>query len=216
MIMKKLITLLLTFTMLTGFAQKGRYNSVDAGKQFPGFMVTEKHDTVKGSFMIYLPEVMQAGCQMRDASGNELYGNTWNNIICYEIENDTKWYSTKFTTIKAPKDPKRFGGGAETFVLVVEKGPITLFDYFFVDGTATPEVREQKSYMQLPSGEVIDVSSMLMGFAKKMPGYVKDFPELADKITKKEKGYGFTNINAVIREYNAWYMSKNPDFTIFK
>lgn len=214
--MKKLLTILLSFTLVTGFAQKGRYNAADIDKDFPGFMVTEKHDTVKGTFRIYLPEMMQIGCQMKDSKGESLYGNTWNNVICYEIENGTKWYSTKFTKLKAPADPKRTGGGAETFVIVVEKGPITLFDYFFVDPSATPEKREQKSYMQLPEGEVVDVSSMLLGFAKKMPGYVKDFPELADKITKKEKGYGAMGINAIVREYNEWYLQKNPDFTIFK
>jgi hypothetical protein len=71
-----------------------------------------------------------------------------------------------------------------------------------------------KTYIQLPDKKIVDVSSMVMGFPKKMSEYVKDYPELAAKITNKEKGYGFTNINAVVREYNEWYLKKDPGFTI--
>jgi len=49
-----------------------------------------------------------------------------------------------------------------------------------------------------------------------MSEYVKDYPELAAKITAKEKGYGFTSINSIVREYNTWYMGKNPGFTIIE
>ena len=215
-IMKKLLIVFLSLLTLASFAQKGRFNNAHLNMDFPGYLVNDKGDTVKGSFRIFLPEIMQSGCQMKDMSGNSLYGNSWNNVICYEIENDTRWYSTKLTTLKAPDDPKRIGNSEETFVLVVEKGPITLFDYVFADASATPERHENKSYMQLPTNEVIDVSGLLLGFAKKMPGYVKDFPELAAKISGKEKGYGVGGLNAIIREYNEWYMAKNPGFSIIK
>lgn len=214
--MKKMLIALLSFVMMSTFAQNGKFNASQVKQVFKGFMVTEKHDTIKGSFEIYTMDFMQLGCSMSDKNGQMLYGNTWNNVIYYEIENNTKWYSTKFTTLKAPADPKRQGGGAETFLLCVEVGPITLFDYNFVDYNANPVLNEVKSYMQLPDGAVIDVSGLLLGYAKKMSEYVKDDSELAAKITNKEKGYGVLNINNAVREYNKWYMSKNPGFSIIK
>lgn len=212
--MKKLLTFLLSFIMLTSFAQSSRFNPTDLGKNFKGFRVDEKHDTIQGSFLQFIQFIMQTGCQMSDVNGKELYGNTWDNTIYYEMENGLKWYSTKFTTLTPPADRKRIGD--ECFMHVMEAGPITLYDYNFFDAGATPEINEVKTYIQLPNSEVVDVSGMLMGFPKKMSAYVKDFSELAAKITNKEKGYGFTNINSIVREYNTWYMSQNPGFTIMK
>ena len=212
--MKKLLTFLLSFIMLTSFAQTSRFNPTDLGKNFKGFRIDEKHDTIQGSFVQFIQFIMQTGCQMSDVNGKELYGNTWDNTIYYEMENGLKWYSTKFTTLTPPADKKRIGD--ECFMHVMEAGPITLYDYNFYDAGATPEINEVKTYIQLPNIEVVDVSGMLIGFPKKMSAYVKDFPELAAKITNKEKGYGFTNINSIVREYNTWYMSQNPGFTIME
>jgi len=210
--MKKLLTFILSFIMLTSFAQSSRFNTTDLGKNFKGFRIDNKHDTTQGTFILYLQFIMQTGCQMSDINGKELYGNTWDNTIYYEMENGLKWYSTKYTTLTPPSDKKRIGD--ECFMHVMEAGPITLYDYNFYDAGATPEINEVKTYIQLPNKEVVDVSGMMMGFAKKMSAYVKDFPELAAKITNKEKGYGFTNINSVVKEYNTWYMGQNPGFTI--
>lgn len=210
--MKKLLFVLLPFIMLNTFAQSSRFNVTDLGKNFKGFRVTDKHDTIRGSFIVYLQFIMQTGCQMQDADGKELYGNNWENTISYELENGLKWYSTKHTTLTPPDDKKRIGD--ECFLHVLEAGPITLFDYNFYDAGATPEINTVKTYIQLPDGKVVDASGLLLGFPKKMSEYVKDFTELATKITNKEKGYGFANINSVVREYNTWYLAKNPGFTI--
>jgi hypothetical protein len=216
-IMKKMLIVLLSFVMINTFAQSGsKFNASQVGQDIKGFMVTNKRDTIRGTFRIYTQDLMQLGCQMSDQSGKSLYGNNYHNVICYQIENNTKWFSTMLTTLKAPADPKRQGGGAETFVLCQEVGPISLYEYNFVDYLASPVKNDVKTYLQLPNGDVVDVSSLILGYAKKMSGYVKDYPELAAKITNKEKGYGVLNINNVVREYNTWYMSKNPDFTIVK
>lgn len=217
LIMKKLLIVLLSFVMTGTFAQSGsKFNAADVGQTFKGFMVTVKHDTIKCTFTIMTQDFMQLSCSANDLNGNQLWGNSFANIITYQIENKTKWFSTMLTTLKAPADPKRIGGGTEAFLLCQEVGPITLFDYNFVDNNASPVKNEMKSYMQLPNGEVIDLAGLLLGFAKKMSGYVSDDPELAAKITNKEKGYGVLNINNVVREYNTWYMSKNPNFSIIK
>jgi|WetSurMetagenome_2_1015567.scaffolds.fasta_scaffold85120_2 hypothetical protein len=214
--MKKLLIVLLSFATMNTFAQSGHFDITQVGQNFKGFLVTVKHDTIKCSFHIWMQNIMQLGCQASDLNGKDLWGNSYANTITYQIENNTKWYSSMLTTLKAPADPKRPGGGAESFLLCQEVGPITLFDYNFVDEMASPATNKVTTYMQLPNGDVIDISSLLLGFAKKMSGYVKDYPELAAKITNKEKGYGLLNLNSIVREYNAYYMSKNPDFSIIK
>jgi len=216
--MKKLLILTLSFVMLSAYAQNGKYNPAQKGQDFKGYLVTEKKDTIKGTLRIFEMWQMQMGPAL-SPDDKSLGPQNFNylNTICYVAENKTKWYSTKFVNLKAPADPKRpLGANAETFLLAVESGPITLFDYDFMDESVTPLKEEIKSYMQLPNGEVVDVSSLLLGFPKKMSGYVKDFPELAKKITDKEKGYGMLGLNAIVREYNTWYMAKNPGFTLMK
>ena len=47
----------------------------------------------------------------------------------------------------------------------------------------------------------------LLKFAKNMSEYVKDDVELAQKIANKTEGYKNINIEAIIREYNDWYLS---------
>jgi hypothetical protein len=211
------LIVLLSFIMMSTFAQSGStFNASQVGQNFKGFKVTVKHDTIKGSIYFSTQDMMQMAFEMKDQNNQGVWDNNWKYVICYQIENDTKWFSTMNTTLKAPADPKRLTEGTESFLLCQEVGPITLFEYNFVDYKASPRTSEVKTYLQLPNGDVVDVSSLLLGYAKKMSGYVKDYPELAAKITNKEKGYGLLNINNVVREYNTWYMSKNPGFSIIK
>jgi hypothetical protein len=51
--------------------------------------------------------------------------------------------------------------------------------------------------------EVKSSADMGIGFAKDMPAWIEDQPELAEKVANKEKGYGFLQMHAVIDEYNA-------------
>jgi hypothetical protein len=213
--MKKLLIVLLSFIVVSTYAQSSRFNPTDVGRNFKGYCINDKHDTTRGSILLWLQFVMQAGCQMNDGNNKVINaGGSPHFNIYYEMENGLKWYSTKFTTLTPPADKKRVD--SECFLHVMEAGPITLYDYNFYDQGATPEVNEVKTYIQLPDKKIIDISSMLLGFSKKMSEYVKDYPELAAKITAKEKGYGFTSINSIVREYNTWYMGKNPGFTIIE
>ena len=215
--MKKLLIVVLVFVSFSAFGQKGKFNASQIGSDFKGLLVNEAGDTIKGSLRIYAMWQMQMGPALTPDDKNLGPQNfNYQNTKYYESENGNKWYSTKFTNLKPPADPKRPGGSDVTFLLAVESGPITLFDYDFMDESVTPLTEEVKSYMQLPSGEVIDVSSLLLGFPKKMSGYVSNYPELAKKITDKEKGYGALGLNAIVREYNEWYIAKNPGFTLMK
>ena len=51
--------------------------------------------------------------------------------------------------------------------------------------------------------EVQSETKMGLGFAKDMPEWLADQPELAQKVANKENGYRFINMHAVVEEYNA-------------
>jgi len=214
--MKKLLVFTFLLIVLNSNAQDGgKYDGTLRGQIFRGFLIDDKGDTVKGTFKIGTQYYMQDYPAITPDK-EELKNKNFNykNVKYYEIEKNTKWFSTVFTNLKAPGDKRRMT--IESLLHVLEFGPITIFDYNFYDDKVTPVKDEVKTYMQLPNGEVVDVSSMLLGFKKAMSGYVKDYPELATKIANKEKGYGFMGLYDIVREYNKWYMEKHPEFTILK
>jgi len=214
--MKKLFVIFLMFLVVSSYSQTGgKYDGTLKGQKLKGFLIDDKGDTIRGYFHIQKQYLMQNYPRITPDKEEVKNKNfDYKNVAYYEIENGTKWFSTTFTILKAPGDKRR--STPESLLHVLEFGPITMFDYNFYDDDVTPAKDEVKTYMQLPSGEVIDVASMLLGFKKLMSGYVKDYPELATKIANKEKGYGFIGIYDIVREYNKWYMEKHPEFTILK
>jgi hypothetical protein len=213
--MKNLVVLILILLATSAFAQNGSFNASQVGQTFRGFLIDDKHDTVRGSFKFEKLHYMQMSPAVV-ADNKALLNKNFNYkfAISFELENKTEWFSTQYTILKPPADPKRLS--PDCYLLVEEAGPITLFQYNFYDDSSTPKRDEIKTYMQLPDGKVIDLSSLILGFKNKMSEYVKDDVELAKKIVDKEQGYGMLGINKIVREYNEWYMSKNAGFTIFK
>lgn len=214
--MKKLLIVLLSFTWLSTLAQ---FTPSDVGRVIRGYAVTQKGDTVTGTLKVFEQYEMQISVPNfivddKSKEFNEDMFYSCYNTICYELDKHSKWYSTKFTVLEAPKDPKRVGEHA--FLLVKVEGPITVYTYNLVDNLASPPTNESPEYLRLPNGEIITASSLILGFKKKMADIVKDYPELATKINNKEKGYGMLGIYDIVREYNKWYMEKNPGFTILK
>jgi len=58
-------------------------------------------------------------------------------------------------------------------------------------------------YLKDGDEEPQSTSKLGMGFAKDVPVWLADQPELAEKVANKEKGYKFINMDAVVEEYNA-------------
>ena len=213
--MKNLLILCLTFLFINSYAQDGgKYDGTLRGQALRGFLIDDNGDTVRGSIKIDFQYSMQRNPWITpDDIKLKNRNYVAESVKYYEIENNTKWFSTKFTILKAPSEGKM---SFSKLLHVFEFGPITLFDYNFYDDKVNPPINEVKTYMQLPNGDVVDMASMLFGFKNKMSEYVKDYPELAAKIANKEKGYGILGIYDIVREYNKWYMAKNPNFTIMK
>lgn len=100
--------------------------------------------------------------------------------------------------------------------LLVEEGCIKTYIYYDNDsevttknsGETTDEYLDRKypgTVLFVKDGDEKPqtIAKMGMGFAKDMPEWIADQPELAEKVANKEKGYGFLNMHAVIEEYNA-------------
>lgn len=208
--------IMLSFFILNSFAQEGsKYDAAKQGEYIRGFLIDETNDTIKGAINWKIHYRQQEYVAM-ESDNKDFRARSFrpNNVKYYELDNNTKWLSTKFTNLRAPEDNKR--NDKETFLLATIIGPITVFNYNFYDASTNPPKNETSEYLQSPTGEVIITSSLLLGFKKKMADFVKDYPELASKITNKEKGYGMLGIYDIVREYNKWYLEKHPDFTIFK
>jgi hypothetical protein len=60
-----------------------------------------------------------------------------------------------------------------------------------------------------PEEKVLSSTKMVMSFSKNMSEYVADYPELANKIKNKEKGYDMLHVLDIVDEYNKWYESKS-------
>lgn len=105
------------------------------------------------------------------------------NVSLYENESD----DTPVGKYK-PKDLNEVMGREEVLSVDLDEG-ITV-QYFGVRGNGKP----------------VDFSSVKYGmnFKKHMSKYVSDCPELADKISAREEGYGYENLAHIIVEYNRW------------
>ena len=205
----------LVFITLNSYAQDGKFSSFDVGKSFRGFVIMGNNDTIRGTFKIEPMYVMQNEMNLTTDKKEKYVWYKPDYVKYCELENKTKWYSSKFyTTLKAPDDSKR--KDKEAFLIVSINGPITIYQYNFYDSSTNPPKNQESEYFLLPNGETINASTLILGFRKKMAEIVKDYPELAAKITNKEKGYGMIGVYDIIREYNKWYMEKHPDFKILR
>lgn len=99
--------------------------------------------------------------------------------------------------------------------LLVEEGCISKYIYYKNDSEVTTklsgETTEEYLNRKYPSTVLFlkdgdekpqTIAKMGIGFAKDMPLWIADQPELAEKVANKEKGYRMLQMEAVIEEYN--------------
>lgn len=206
--------LILNFLAISAYSQNGSFKDSEVGSAFKGFVIMENNDTVKGIIKVDRMYEMQYAPTITPEKQVKYVWFTWEYVKYYQLDNSSKWYSTKFYNIKAPADDKRKGLG--TFLLVHIYGPITVFHYNLYDPSIIHPTDTKTEYIQFPNGEVVMAPTLAIGFRKKMSEYVKDYPELATKIANKEKGYGVLNVYDIINEYNSWYLAKNPNFNLLR
>lgn len=97
------------------------------------------------------------------------------------------------------------------FLLVQKEGKIKtcIWYEFSTDPATAKSTIIEKTVFQKGDEKPIEMSSFLMGFAKKMTELVQENTELVKKINEKQKGYGALNIENIIAEYNEWFKKNN-------
>lgn len=187
------------------------------GKMYPGYIINLEGDTVKGFIK----------ADQRCSIGG-LGSSNQNTCAFYLNETDKKPVEKyKPADIKGYKiadkvyESIKYSGGllkAPNFNLVVQDGALRMYEWY--------STKENYSTISKQSGETwaqydarrfdykqvvakdpnapIELAMLGLSFAKKMPELISDYPELADKVANKEKGYGFLRIYEVIDEYNKW------------
>lgn len=200
--MKKIVlTAAFLFCLVSVQAQpdwSGRIYMV--GRIYPGFYVTNANDTVFG----YFEHGTQAGNQKKCS----FYTNEMDKKPAKEFRpEDIKSYKVADKLYRSIN----FSGGLTAkplrFNLVTKDGGITEYVFYSEDGAATAEPVFHKAH-DPENNKPVQISYFGLGYAKKLSAYLADYPELANKVSGKEKGYGVLNLLAIIDEYNVWYAAK--------
>jgi len=174
------------------------------GYKYPGYVVQNSGDTLSG----YLLHGSNGGNQKR----------------CEFFTNET---DSKPTKVYKPDELKEYlvgdkhyksihySGGLTAkplmFVLVVKEGAITEFYWYNEEpGVRPPDQKYDIVYHKIhqPESKVVGNDKFIFGFGKNMSEFIADYPELAEKVKNKEKGYNLLDINKIMDEYNAWYAAK--------
>ena len=197
--MKKFIPALLGILLfIPGLAQEGKINKEKFGEHLEGFIIKPDGKKMTGEFLYAHPvemskQVMFNGTIYQPDQLKEFFvdGNHWISV------NENK---------------------KQQFAVCARYGAITVYQTLsYPEGVEYGDDNtpwETVTYQKKLDEERVATAGFLIGFKKKMSEYVSDYPEMAKKIEKKEKGYGMMNHYQIVDEYNAWYMEQNPDFAM--
>ncbi len=202
---------------------------------YPGYIVTHENDTLRGYVMLKNLVDNQDRVFFYKSPGQDK-----KEAIKYKPK-DLKAYKVGPRVYEAykfkPSASTYAGNDAKAwhFILRTIDGPFTLYRWYYetierseqrvkVDKEHPERTQIDLSFNEDDlrhitlgkklSGELIDFDSfkMLTGFKKQMSKLVSDYPELAKKIAGKAGGYRITDLEKIVKEYNAWYEKQHPDW----
>ncbi|MFY0644346.1 MAG: hypothetical protein JXR19_07750 [Bacteroidia bacterium] len=183
------------------------------GKLYPGYVIKKSGDTLEG--------FVKALTYYGDENSNQ--------SVCYYYKSEDQSEPTliyKPPTLQGYKIgdkiyktiPKAglLKSSTLTFVLLEEEGAISTYGYYWYENcknTSDPNcktgIKKNTHFYNVDWERSVDMQSLTFGFKKKFPELIKDHPEMAEKVAKKEKGYKFFNIYALIEEYNKFKAEGN-------
>ena len=191
------------------------------GSVLPGFIITLQGDTVKGYLLninLWLNQKMTFLYKdPDDREGRVRY--TPKEIRAYQV--GPRYY-------ESTKHPFTNSIRTENFLLRKVDGAIKYCVWYYDEDKSKLMVWDKISLADIGKAFLFDESELwkeefgkkkneetimpfdfkfLLKFARNMADYVKDDVELAQKIANKTEGYKNINIEAIIREYNYWYLS---------
>jgi hypothetical protein len=205
----KLTFIIILFSIAKLYSQDWSSGIYNVGVTYPGYIIKNDGTKIEG----YLE------AQERGAIDGVGFSNQ-NRVIFYS---DPKNRKTKITY--KPEDIKEYmiadkiyktmnySGGLMgkplRFLLVKKEGRIGTYVWYehkgFENMMRQNPTFEDKLIIQKGDEKPIEQTSLYLGFVKKVGELVSDDAELANKVAKKEKGYGMSNFDKVLEEYNTWY-----------
>ena len=198
---------------------------------YPGYIITHNNDTIRGYLLLKNLVNNQDKVLFYNSPEDEKYTKKYKpkDIKAYKV--GPRYYeSFKF---KPPVTYSANDARTYHFILKIIDDPFSLYRWNYetvdqskarvkidqdhplsshVDLSFSEKNLKHENYGLTPQGEFIDLGSlkMLTNFKKNMSKLVQDDTELAQKIRNKEKGYGYYDLEKIIREYNDWYRKNHP------
>ena len=217
-----LFLMFLSLLPVQGYAQE-RSPEPERGSVLPGYIITLQGDTVKGYLLninLWLNQKMTFFYKNPDdKEGRVKY--TPKEIMAYCV--GPRYY-------ESINHPFTNSIRSENFLLRKVDGPIKYYVWYFDEDKSKLLVWDKITIADLGKAFLFEESELwkdefgkktnektftefnlkfLLKFARNMSEYVKDDAALAQKIADKTEGYKNINIEAIIREYNTWYLSNH-------
>lgn len=218
--MKKILTILIAIffiPVLNAVSQES--DTVKLFTIYPGYVVTLKNDTIHGYLLLKNKIANQTHVHFFQSPDDEKPVRKYkpNDIVAYRVAN-RDYVTQKFSP---PNTTVRY-----SFLLRVINGPISVYKAYYDDkerikidedniwnskidfSFSEAELKEITLGKRESEKELQNFDSMgyLLKFKKNMADYVKDYPELAQKIAAKTEGYEWINLEKIVREYNEWVL----------
>ena len=212
MIKKSILTIV--FIIALSFASKAQYV---IGNVYPGFIVSKTGDTTQCYIKMTNKYSNQTRCLVyaNEKDNKEQKSYKPSELRSYKVGNRS-YEAIPYGDIM----PKTLN-----FALVEKDGHLRQFIWYSSTGdemkdsyagmgkaiymSASDEDNlKGEIVLHKPDEKPIGPTKLLMSFSKNMSEYVADYPELADKIKNKEKGYDMLHLLEIVDEYNKWYASK--------
>lgn len=193
--MKKLILTSLLILFVVSIQAQLKLNQSNFNSKLKGYIIKNDNTKKEGSIWYLHPLKM-----MDEVVFN---GNTYKpgEIKGFFVDGNF-WISRKFKK-------------KEKFLAISHTGEITVFHHFTLKEGESSNITSSTEYnisdhMMKLDEEPVQLATYILGFKKKMSAFVSDYPEMARKIAKKEKGYGILYFDKIVDEYNEWYAENNP------
>jgi hypothetical protein len=190
------------------YSQNTRLN-----QRYPGYFINVKNDTIRGWILLTNKLDNQEGSEYSNDPRGE-------KIKFFLLPDEVKGFKVQdrvYTSVEyGDPSPK-----PEHFLLTIAEGDLKLYQYFRLPkdlyvGTGTgqrPAIGDDEQYLQSEfvlmdkSGKQFGIfsQSSLMKNAKEI---FKNDQELLQKITDKEKGYHYSDLPAIVIQYNKAVTSK--------
>jgi hypothetical protein len=233
--MKRLVLILilmpvLCFPAISGNLSDGDVSDTTASVKlwsiYPGYVITQNGDTIKGYLMLKNYAANQDKVLFFNSPDDKKYTKKYKPKELKAYKTGPRYYeSFKF---KPPSTASSNDAKTYHFILKVIDGPFCLYKWYYetpeqtkarlkidkdsplgadIDLSFSEKDLAHHYYGLTPSGEFVNLGSfkMLTNFRKNMSKLVADDKELAEKITNKEEGYRYFDIEKIIHEYNDWY-----------